>query len=412
MTALFEAFGVEIEMMIVARDASLAVRPIADALLAAAEGGEVRGEHESGPITWSNELALHVIELKTTGPARALAPLSAAFAASVREIDSLLEPLGARLLPSGMHPFMEPDREMRLWPHDYGDVYSAFDRIFSCRGHGWANLQSVHLNLPFRGDREFERLHAAIRHVLPLLPALAASSPFREGRATGFRDTRLETYRTNARRVPSVAGLVVPEVVRSRAEYESAILGRIYSDLEPLDPDGVLRHEWVNSRGAIARFDRDTIEVRVLDSQEGPSADVAVVAAVVAVVRALAEEAWASIEDLSSFETERLAATLLAAVKEGEDAILRDRAYLESLGLRTASARAGEIWESLVERTLAREGNSDAFLTPLRRVFAQGTLATRLLRYAGSGERDAIAAAFEELARCLREDRGFDAPAR
>lgn len=412
MLSLFEAYGVEIELMIVAKDSSLAVRPIADALLAAAEGGEIRGEHEAGPVTWSNELALHVIELKTTEPARALAPLGPAFAASVREIAAILDPLGARLLPSGMHPFMDPLREMRLWPHDYGDVYAAFDRIFSCRGHGWANLQSVHLNLPFRGDAEFERLHAAIRHLLPILPALAASSPFREGRATGFRDTRLETYRANARAVPSVAGLVVPETVRSRAEYESRILGRIYADMEPLDPEGVLRHEWVNSRGAIARFDRDTIEIRVLDSQEGPSADVAVAAAVVAAARALAAEAWAPLEGLRSFETERLSSIFLAAVRDGEETIVRDKAYLESLGVRSASARAGEAWESLVERTLAREADAGPFLPPLRRVFAQGTLATRLLRFAEGGSREAIAAAYEELARCLREDRGFDAPAR
>ena len=48
----------------------------------------------------------------------------------------------------------------------------------------------------------------------------------------------------------------------SHAAYERDILQRIYSDLEPLDPEGVLRHEWVNARGAIARFDRGTVEIR------------------------------------------------------------------------------------------------------------------------------------------------------
>jgi hypothetical protein len=32
----------------------------------------------------------------------------------------------------------------------------------------------------------------------------------------------------------------------------------------------VLRHEWVNARGAIARFDRSAIEIRVLDVAECP----------------------------------------------------------------------------------------------------------------------------------------------
>jgi gamma-glutamyl:cysteine ligase YbdK (ATP-grasp superfamily) len=410
MPSLFEVFGVEIELMIVARD-DLRVLPICDRLLSAAAGGAVTGEHESGGVTWSNELALHVVELKTTAPARALPPLVPLFQSSVREIDALLTPMGASLLPSGMHPFMVPDRDLRLWPHDYGEVYAAFDRVFSCRGHGWANLQSVHLNLPFAGDAEFARLHAAVRHLLPILPALAASSPFREGERTGFRDTRLETYRKNARAVPSVSGLVVPEPVESKAEYEASILGRIYADLAPLDPEGVLRHEWVNARGAIARFDRDTIEVRVIDSQEGPAADVAVAAAAAAAARLLAEGAHADPLSLRALETGRLAAIFLDAVRNAEDAVIADAAYLAPLGVKRAPIRMGELWEGLVERTLARDGASAApLLEPLRRIFRQGPLATRLLRRAGGGGREAIAAAYADLARCLAEGRGFDAP--
>ncbi len=86
------------------------------------------------------------------------------------------------------------------WPHEYSPVYEAYDRIFDCRGHGWANPQSVHLNLPLTGDDEFGRLRAAIRLLLPIMPALAASSPVIDGRLTGLMDSRLEVYRTNRRR--------------------------------------------------------------------------------------------------------------------------------------------------------------------------------------------------------------------
>ena len=89
-------------------------------------------------------------------------------------------------MPTGMHPWMDPAREFELWPHGDREIYAAFDRIFDCRGHGWANLQSMHLNLPFADDDEFGRLHAAIRALLPLLPALAASSPFADGHARGL----------------------------------------------------------------------------------------------------------------------------------------------------------------------------------------------------------------------------------
>jgi gamma-glutamyl:cysteine ligase YbdK (ATP-grasp superfamily) len=106
--------------------------------------------------------------------------MAAGFQAEVRAIGRQLEPLGARLMPTAMHPWMNPAAETRLWPHDQAEIYQAYDRVFGCSQHGQANLQSMHLNLPFANDAEFARLHAAVRLVLPILPALAASSPIVE----------------------------------------------------------------------------------------------------------------------------------------------------------------------------------------------------------------------------------------
>ncbi|MHC4769007.1 MAG: glutamate-cysteine ligase family protein, partial [Planctomycetota bacterium] len=171
---LFDGFGIELEYMIVDCE-TLAVRPIADCVIEA-EHGSVSSEIERGPMAWSNELALHLIELKTNGPVPRLSGLAEDFAGEVERIETLLAPLGARLMPTGMHPWMDPTRELRIWPHSGRLIYQTFDRIFDCRGHGWANLQSTHLNLPFANDDEFGRLHAAVRAILPILPALAASS--------------------------------------------------------------------------------------------------------------------------------------------------------------------------------------------------------------------------------------------
>jgi len=279
--SLFHAFGVELEYMIV--DArTLSVRPIADEVLKAA-AGQITSEVECGEIAWSNELALHVIELKTNGPAPSLAPLPTLFQEQVTRIQEILARYDARLMPTAMHPWMNPDQELRLWPHDYNPVYESYNRIFDCRGHGWANLQSVHLNLPFADDEEFGRLHAAIRLLLPILPALAASSPVVERRLSGLLDTRMETYRSNSQRIPSITGAVIPEPVFTRKDYQQRILERMYADIAPHDPAGILQHEWLNSRGAITRFDRNTIEIRVLDVQECPLADVAICAAAAAV---------------------------------------------------------------------------------------------------------------------------------
>jgi len=405
---LFEVFGVELEYMIVDAE-TLSVLPIADRLLQAA-AGEIVSDVERGSISWSNELALHVVELKSTDPSPQLQPLAELFQEQVAHVDEYLAPFGARLMPTGMHPWMNPDREMRLWPHDNSPIYQAFHRTFDCTGHGWANLQSVHLNLPFADDAEFGRLHAAIRLLLPILPALSASSPVREGELTGFLDTRLEVYRSNSRRIPSVTGGVIPEPVFTRSEYEQRILQRIYADVAPYDPEGVLQHEWLNARGAIARFERNTIEIRVLDVQECPQADVAVCAVVVTLLRALTAERWRPLHDQQNVPNEILEGVFLAVVRDGEDAAIREPGYLAQFGCEAKSeCTAGELWRHLLDSDaaapLASQPETAAFLEMFR---GRGCLSRRI---AGAlGERpsqERVFSVYRHLCECLAAGKLF-----
>jgi gamma-glutamyl:cysteine ligase YbdK (ATP-grasp superfamily) len=373
--ALWEGIGVEIELMIVAAD-TLDVRPVADRLIETVTGMPGASDVHRGPIAWSNELALHVLELKTDGPAPRLEGLSATFGEAVHEASAALRALDCRLMPGGMHPWMDPDTELRLWPHEYTDVYRAFDRIFSCRGHGWANLQSTHVNLPFRGDEEFRRLHDAVRFVIPLIPAIAASSPFLDGSAGPALDNRLLAYRDNARRVPSLTGRVVPEPVRSRAEYRARVLEPMWRDLEPLDPEGILRDEWVNARGAIARFGRGAIEIRVIDQQESPAADLAVVAAIAAAVRRLADGPLADGEG-DAVEQDDLVDLLDRTIHQGGNAVVRNGRYLDLLGIvPRGEVFVREVWWHLVEE--AGLHRDPEWALPLRTLLTEGTLAERV----------------------------------
>lgn len=393
---LFAGFGVELEYMIV--DArTLSVRPIADELLAAG-AGEPTGDVDRGAICWSNELVAHVVELKVNEPAASLEKLPALFQKNVCEINSLLAPRGARLMPGGMHPWMDPERETRLWPGEYGEVYQAFDRIFGCRGHGWANLQSVHLNLPFANDAEFARLHAAIRLVLPILPALTASSPVVEGRVTGLMDNRLEVYRHNSKKVPGVAGRVIPEPAFSQAEYQKQILEPLYAEIAPHDPGGVLRNEWLNARGAIARFSRNTIEIRVMDVQECPLADVAICAAVVAVLRSLVAERWSPLARQQSLAVEPLAEILLSTIRDAEQAVIRNRDYVALFGYEGPSCAANELWRHLMNTIPELGSPASPWREPLGIILDQGPLARRIVR---ALEAEELPAVYGELCRCL-----------
>lgn len=402
---LFEVFGVEMEYMIVDRD-SLAVRPIADLLLRAASGGSDWVEDvERGAIGWSNEIVAHLVELKTNGPAPALAGLASAFHADVLEANRLLRPHGAMLLGGGAHPWMNPAAETRIWPHAGAEIYATYDRIFGCQGHGWSNLQSTHLNLPFGDDEQFGRLHAAIRLVLPIIPALAASSPFLDGRFTGYLDARLETYRHNQARIPSITGQVIPERLFSEADYRG-LLQRIAEDIRPHDPEGKLDPLFLNSRGAIARFDRHAIEIRTIDIQESPAADLAVVGAIVALLRRLVAEETVPWTVQQEWPEDLLAGILHAVVRDGDQARIADADYLRMLGLRARDLPAGAAWRACCEA--ARDGFDEPARAALAHILAEGPLARRLVAAAGTAPtRAALTRSCRELASCLADNRLF-----
>lgn len=405
---LFEKFGVELEYMLVRED-TLDVAPIADRILERV-AGSVANEVERGIMAWSNELALHVIEIKNSGPVPALPMLAEKFQHEVEALAQVAAEQGAILLPTAMHPWMDPHSETILWPHGNKDIYNTYNRIFNCQGHGWSNVQSTHLNLGFATDEGFGRLHAAIRLLLPILPAIAASSPASDGALTGWLDTRLEYYRNNQKIIPSITGQVIPEPVFSEAEYEREIYQRLRRDIAPHDPDGVLEAEWLNSRGAIARFDRNAIEIRVLDIQECPLADVSLAVLICAVLNGLCEGRWAGLAEQKAAETEGMAEIFAGTIRDGEETVIDNQRYLALFGRGgKAAMTAGELWQKLAADCgpeLAGAGHG--IQQTVSAILAQGPLARRIIRALGDKPgRERFREVYRELGRCLAQGRLF-----
>lgn len=406
---LFEAYGVELEYMIVDRH-TLDVKPITDRLFHDVAGSYVN-EVERGEIAWSNELVLHVVELKTNGPARDISNLHLKFQQQVREINKLLESYNAQLMPGGMHPWMSPDREMKLWPHEYNPIYEAYNHVFDCSGHGWANLQSAHINLPFANDEEFEKLHAAIRVLLPILPGLAASSPIADLQKMNYGDFRLEVYRTNSREIPSVTGFIIPEAVFSEQEYNEQIFQRMYRDIASYDPDNILQDEWLNSRGAIARFDRGSIEIRVLDIQECPLADLAIVRIISDVLKALVDERWSLLENQKLWNERILFNIFMNVVKGVENTMLKQENYLSLFGMTCDNGvTVSALWRHLFEELYtAEEVSADPVLQYLDRMINLGTLSGRISKALPDGfSKEEVVAVYRRLCNCLEQGELFD----
>lgn len=395
---LFEAFGVEVEYMIVDKT-TLMPLPVASEIIHE-EMGDYVCAVDRGKMSWSNEFVMHVVEIQAARP-EPLPGTDQKIHTEVTYINQLLEKHHAMLMPSGIHPFLNPKTDARLWPYENHHIYETFDRIFDCRRHGWVNLQSCQINLPFCGDVEFEKLHAAIRFLMPILPALAASTPIAEGQFTGHADFRLESYRTNSSIIPSISGDVIPEPSYSYNAYQTDILERIYRDIRPFDTDGILGYEWLNARGAIARFDRNAIEIRILDMQECPAADIAICEVIVAIIKKLVAGQLLPLEEMKQWSTQDLKLIYTDCARLGEDAIITNTAYLKGLGVQQSNLLVKDVWKLILS-----DVPTPAEVT---HILNQGTLSKRILKALKEDySQTNLIRVYKKLSGCLASNRQFD----
>lgn len=397
---LFSVYGIELEYMVVDQ-VTLNVLPIVDKLFYEMLG-HYANEVPNGEIEWNNELVAHVVELKTGKPVSTLAGLEHKFYKDVQQINQLLAKHNAMLMPTGAHPWMNPQQEMHLWPHGDKDIYESYHRIFNCQGHGWANLQSTHINLPFANNEEFVALHNAIRLLLPIIPALTASTPILDNKISGYVDTRLMYYGNNQKLIPQIAGDVIPEWVDSIDAYHQIILNPIYAAIAPHDAQNVLQEEWLNSRGAIARFDRNAIEIRIVDLQESPKVDLACVAGIVSVLKYLTQQLGGNAG--KNLSTKQLKLIFDRVIKEGFSAMIDDKAYLQIFNIN-GPISAKMLWQHLLE--VASDDLTIQDQKILLDRLSQGNLSERILRAVNDNLSENLAKVYRQLSECLANNQIF-----
>ncbi|MBS1945663.1 MAG: glutamate--cysteine ligase, partial [Bacteroidetes bacterium] len=271
-------------------------------------------------------------------------------------------------------------------------------------GHGWSNLQSVHLNLPFANDAVFASLHTAIRLLLPIIPALSASSPILDGKPTGFLDARMEAYLHHQERLPQLMGSLIPEAVLSEEEYYREIFAPIGKALAPFDTKGIMDHQFANSRGAIARFDRGAIEIRVVDIQECPGADLAIAQLIVETLKAMVQGRWASQYLQRAWHHNDLLKLFMKVIRRAGGATIKNRDYLLMFGLDSPEATASALWAHIFAEV---GGTMDAGARAcITHILQHGCLAHRILARTGpKPNAQRITDVYKELAQCLQEDR-------
>jgi len=284
-----EVLGPEHEFSIV--DEKLAPLPIVDKVIRDVHGRLVNFA-SLGACSFGKELQAHVAEFKANRPFVSPVVFEETMQKAVETILGILENrYNARLLGLGMHPLLRLS-DAKIWPHRDRGIYSAMSKIFNLNQHGWLNIQSFQLNLPYKNESEAVRLYNALTNILPYLPAVAASSPIYESKKGAYIDNRLHFYLSNQLEVPSITGNLIPEYVGSFEEYEKTTVQQYSQELAKLNASRcLLDKEWLNSRGAVFRHDRKAIEIRILDEQESVKSDVALSCFIRAALRGIFDDA-------------------------------------------------------------------------------------------------------------------------
>jgi len=279
-----EVLGPEHEFSLVNQE--LKVLPISDKIIKDF-CGKIINFIKLPSFTFGKEMQLHVMEVKANCPFKSPVQFEETMQNGVSTLSQIVNKQGALLLGTGMHPLLKLE-DTAIWPHHHRKIYQEYAEIFNLNQHGWLNIQSFHLNVPYRKEADGIQTHNLLANLCAYLPAITASSPIYESKAGPDIDNRLRFYKINQREISSIAGEVIPEYAASFSQYKRVVIGRYSEDLAKAGAGKtLLSREWVNSRGVIFRFDRSAIEVRVMDEQECVKSDVALSCFIRATLRGL-----------------------------------------------------------------------------------------------------------------------------
>lgn len=403
----FEVVGLELEYAVI--DSSLRPLCLVEDLFRFINGRPT-SDVEYGDVGFSNELAAHVFEIKTLDPRPSLLQIESALLDGVRYATELLrDNFGARLLPAGMHPFMSP-HDTKLWRRAGRSIYETYAAIFPIYEHGWMNVQSSHVNLPFGSEPESVAQHNAVACLLPYLPALAASSPVYDGNIGAAVDNRLMFYNTNQRRVPEISGTIVPEFIGSHSDYRKKVFGPIKRALSSIPGSERLQLEWTNSRGAIMRFSRNALEIKVLDIQECVKADVAIAAFIRSAARDLVEKLKAGELELPPHSM--LVSDYHEVVRRGTAATVMARHLRDSTRMPAATTARDVLLQLLETAWRCIPDEEQSYLNLIEERIHRGNLSERIARAierrsssSGSNRQSVITDIYWELCDCLEANR-------
>ena len=205
------------------------------------------------------------------------------------------------------------------------------------------------------------------------------------------------------------------------------IFDKVKKAIAPYDTEHLLNHFFLNSRGAIARFDRGAIEIRLVDIQECPNADIAIVELEIATLKAIVNGKFAASREnasaansvphtlkeyrdfLRNFDTTRLAELLAKTTKDAENAVIDWQEYLSVFGLDSANTpaapiTAGDLWKHIY--SVVKNDLTEVSQSFMEKMLERGTLSSALYKALGdTPTHEAFVTEYKKLADCLAHNR-------
>ena len=155
------------------------------------------------------------------------------------------------------------------------------------------------------------------------------------------------------------------------------------------------------------RFVRSAIEIRIIDVQECPYADLAIAAVVSGVVKAIYQQKTASLVDQQAIHTDSIVTILRHCIQDAEQATITDPEYLRLLGFAANRCTAGQLWQHLIE-SLIETKIIDPWRKALKIILEQGSLASRIIQALNQDfSRQHLQLIYHELCNCLETGQMF-----
>lgn len=269
------------------------------------------------------------------------------------------------LIPGSTLSLGDSDRFYRSDPqnpyHDY------IERVYSTK----VVTASIHINIGFEDTEKLIQACRLIRLEAPLYLALSASSPFIDGKATGYHSTRWAVFP----QTPSYVPLFEDHAHHIRWVNEQLKQGTMQN----------VRHLWLSVRpnGDHRPYNLNRLELRICDLVVDPVALLAITALLEARLTQMLLTPDLDPLQQSQLPNQTRAEDLVAIAYQNEQAVARKSLAAELRHWQDGRPIIAEDWIKDIYnqvQPLAKAKGFSCFLSPIQKILREGNTAQKWLR--------------------------------